>query len=48
MNDIGLFIFGSVIFVAFMVGLLGMVNEQHKIQSRRPSEGGKLPGERER
>ena len=43
MNDIGIFIFGVAILIAFMVGLLGMVNQQHKIQSRTPSEGGKLP-----
>ena len=44
MNDIGLFIFGVAIFIAYMVGLLGMVNQQHKIQSRKPSEGGTAPG----
>lgn len=42
MNDIGIFIFGVAIFIAFMVGLLGMVNQQHKIQSRTPSEGGRV------
>jgi len=42
MSDNGLFILGAVIFIAFMVGLLGMVNQQHKIQSKRPTEGGKM------
>jgi len=41
MSDNGLFILGAVIFIAYMVGLLHMINQQHKIQSRRPSEGGK-------
>ncbi len=40
MSDNGLFILGAVIFTAYIVGLLRMVNQQHKIQSRRPSEGG--------
>jgi hypothetical protein len=43
MNDIWLFAIGVVIFVAFMAGLLTMVNQQHKIQSNTPSEGGGKP-----
>jgi hypothetical protein len=34
MNDIWLFILGAVIFVGYMVGLLSMINKQHKIQAR--------------
>ena len=34
MNDITLFIIGVVIFVAYMIGLLRMINNQHKIQEK--------------
>lgn len=33
MNDIAIFIFGALIFVGYMTGLLWMVNKQHKIQA---------------
>ncbi len=34
MSEIWLFILGSVIFGAYLFGLLSMINSQHKIQAR--------------
>lgn len=34
MNDIALFIFGSVIFCSYMFFLLRMINNQHKAQAK--------------
>lgn len=34
MNDIWLFVLGAIIFGGYLVGLLSMINKQHKIQSR--------------
>lgn len=35
MNDIVLFIIGAIIFLAYLIGLLRMVNRQHKIQEEQ-------------
>ncbi len=34
MNDIWIFVLGSIIFGGYMFGLLSMINKQHKIQAR--------------
>ena len=34
MNDIWLFILGTLVFGAYLFGLLSMINTQHKIQAR--------------
>ncbi len=34
MNDIWLFILGTLVFGAYLFGLLSMINKQHKIQAR--------------
>lgn len=34
MNDIWLFVLGSLIFGGYLFGLLSMINKQHKIQGR--------------